>query len=838
MLKHVYKIMGLIFIFAAALWFFGKHTPEANVQKVSETAAAEKEAFPIVSIMDGDYVLNRMYGYSSNIAANTIRESITVVTGTKQIKIAVKENDTAINKVNYEIRTVDTGELLDSGGVSALTDEDGYRCLNIRADCELSASREYSLKLTLVTSVSKKINYYSRLKYYPEDCHLDDKLDFVMNVHKMTIQKDRELADFLEPDPGADNTSYAYADINSSFENVTWGKLKPEIITEVFPTVKELNMETGAFQLVYYAEADTDAGHERFYVKEYYRVRYTPERLYLLWFERTVESEFDETLASLNKSELTVGITGNTDMQIVSNDAVTKVAFVKNSDVYVYDLVTNGINKIHSQYINDEELDHELYRQQDARIISMDEEGNVTFTLYGYISHGVYEGKVAIILYRYNMSDNALEELLYIPFETSYQMLKENFERYCYINSKDIFYFIVNEQIYSYNIISEKLDLIADNVNENAYTILEDYNVIAWEDDLGLSVLNLGTGELINVPAPEGEYVDLIGAMNGNIIYGKGRISDISVSANGIKNNNMYCLEIIDTGGGLVKSYSKNRFYITNAYVDNNVVYIDRVKKTSSGYVKASSDNIINRAVEDKDSVILTQRVSDKSLTEWYMSFPSSFVMETVPSMKITNKFVVNEEHVLYLENTESEVRYYVYAKGEIKDSYLNPADAIIEADSEQGVVINSRHQVVWERGGRFNSNEVSGIEYTRTGGKMDSLSACIYMLLRAEHASVKPKVIAKAEGSVTDIAGKYINEPLNLTGCTLDEVLYMVSLGSPVIAMKSSTEALLITGYTEALITVYNPATGLTQNIGHTAADSIFAAAGNVFYSAMKNIE
>ena len=172
MLKHVYKIMGLIFVFVAALWFFGKYTPEANVHKISEIAAAEKETFPIVNIMDGDYVLNRMYGYSSNIAANTIRESITVVDGTKQIKVAVKENDTPINKVNYEIRTVDTGELLDSGGVSALEDNDGYRSLNIRVGSELSASREYSLKITLVTSVSKKIHYYSRLKYYPQDCHL------------------------------------------------------------------------------------------------------------------------------------------------------------------------------------------------------------------------------------------------------------------------------------------------------------------------------------------------------------------------------------------------------------------------------------------------------------------------------------------------------------------------------------------------------------------------------------------------------------------------------------------------------------------------------------------
>lgn len=78
---------------------------------------------------------------------------------------------------------------MDSGSVSALTNEDDMRVCNIKPDCEFETSKEYSLKITLITSVSRKINYYTRIKYYPEECHVPEKIDFVMNFHNMTINK-------------------------------------------------------------------------------------------------------------------------------------------------------------------------------------------------------------------------------------------------------------------------------------------------------------------------------------------------------------------------------------------------------------------------------------------------------------------------------------------------------------------------------------------------------------------------------------------------------------------------------------------------------------------------
>ncbi len=836
MLKHLYKGMGLIIIFAAALWFFGRYIEEINVYTPGNTVEAGGETYPVLYLGASGSDMNRLYGYSSNIPVGMMRESITVLDDSKLFSVNIREYDTPINKLNYEIRSCDTRELMDSGSVSALTDKEDMRVCSIKPDCEFETSKEYSLKLVLVTNVSRKINYYTRIKYYPEECHVSEKLDFVMNFHNMTINKDEEAATYIEPQASADNTTLAYVDIHSAFANVTWGSLKPSVITDIIPTIREINIETAAVSLDYYASAQTDAGNETFYVKEYYRIKYTSGRIYLLWYERTVESLFEASLSSLNKSELNMGITSDTDMQIVVNDASTKASFVKLGDVYMYDLAENKLNRIYSQYFEQDISERKLYRQQNARIVSMDEEGNVTFAVYGYITHGGYEGKTAVILYRYHVSDNALEELVYIPFETPYQLLKEDFDKYCYINGKDVFYFVIDGRIYSYDIVADKLTLITKDAKDGHFTIIKDSNIFAWEENGALTILSLETGKRMDITPPENRYVRLVGVIGGSIVYGTGKNSDITRTADGTVQYIMQKLDIMDLDGNIIKTYKVKRNYISNAYVKDNVVYIDRVKKNADGsFTAVPSDNIINRLDVKEPAVKLTSRVSDKSMTEWYMSFPQSFVMETYPSETVINKYIMTKEHVLGLDEYEKPVKYYVYAKGGIKASFSSPAQAVVYADSEQGVVLNKDNRIVWERGGRFNSNTISGTDQIKASRKVDSIDACIYMLLRSRYIQVKPSDIAGKEGGIMDILSQYVDEPLNLSGINLDEALYFVSSGCPVIAMKDEKNAVIITAYTQTGVTIYDPQTGQLQTMYHANADSMFSAAGNIFYSVMK---
>jgi len=838
MLKHIYKFLGLVIVFICSVLIFGRGIVVMETINTDEVVKMGGESLPVLGLEVNGTTMNRLFGYSSNMAASSVRESITPIRDDKNVRVLIDECSTVVNKLIYEIRLVSTNELLLSGEVSAFEEnEKSVKSAGLNFDINFSPSTEYTLKMTLVTDISKKINYYTRLKYYSADSHLKEKLDFVNNLHDMTISKDAALANYIESDPGADNTTLAKVDINSSFDNITWGNLTPVELTDIVPTIKEYNMETAAIVVNYYARAKMPTGLENFYVKEYYRVKYSEDRMYLLWFERSIETEFDAGTTSVKKSQLKIGISDTTDVQLCSNSAGTRIAFVRSGNLYVYDLLENRINKIYSEYEDDEDYKHELYRQQGIRIMSMDEEGNIRFAVYGYIARGDYEGKVAVVLYNYNMSENVSKELLYIPFDMTFQMLKEEFKKYCYVNAGDVFYFAVKNNIYSYNMISNELTCIAAGLKDDSYKVIPETNSYVWEeaDDTNLArclrILNMDTGTCIDVEAPEKKYVKLIGVIGSNVVYGIGKYKDIGLATEGERILALQNVRILDSNGNVVKKYRKKGYYVVDATVEGNVVYLKRCKKNNKGYVKTSGDNIINRVVAEDKQIKLVPRVTNKALTEWYISLPQLYKMDKLPEYKYTNRYLVAEANPVYLDIENHHIRYYMYAKGSIKAAYDNPADAIVTADKEQGIVIDSNNQVVWERGGRYNSHIISGIDYVSAGNKVSPTDACAAMLLSSVHARFDIKDFAGKGKTVLEILNEYIDNAVNLTGCSFDEVLYYVSSDRPVVAFNG-TNPLLITSYTTTTVTIYEPKTGTSQTISHSLADEIFSESGNIFVS------
>lgn len=63
----------------------------------------------------------------------------------------------------------------------------------------------------------------------------------------------------------------------------------------------------------------------------------------------------------------------------------------------------------------------------------------------------------------------------------------------------------------------------------------------------------------------------------------------------------------------------------------------------------------------------------------------------------------------------------------------------------------------------------------------------------------------------------------LDLTGCTVDEILYYVSNGYPVFAMTGSSDAVLVVGYDANNVVLYDPAMGQTYKRTTADADEMF---------------
>ena len=837
-MKHFYKALGLFVLFGLSIFFFSRNIPNISVGTATATSLQDS-TFPLVYLQINKFTVNTLHGYSSELDSSKVRESITPLDSTKTFSVKIAENESSIKKLDYEVKDIINDKIISENTLSAFSMEDGYRTAKIKLDTAFDTSTEYGLKIILTTNYSKKIYFYTRIKYYDSDFFLKEKLNFVSDFHDTTFGKDTglNLEDYLETN-GTNDTSLSNVTIYSSKKLVKWNKLNPTIISECVPTIKEINIETAAVEQCYYVTAKTSSGKETYQVKEFYRVRYSGGRIYLLYFQRTLESVFDPSLTSLTQSEFKIGITNKEDLDIVSNEDNTKVAFVRNGCLWYYDMKTNQLNEVFSFIQNSGDYLRDYYDQHDIRILNVDNDGIIDFVVYGYMNCGDYEGRVSILLYNYDPSENQINERIYIPLDTTYQQLKEDFGDFCYVNRKNIFYFSLYDRVYAYNITSKKYDILTKNASSDNFAMLEDAKCFVWSNATkkkpasSITIMNLESEKQITLSAKKNQSIRVLGTIASNVVYGYVRNSDIYVSPDGESISPVYQLMIADSEGQVLKEYHSKNVYITETKLDQDIIRLKRIKKTKNGIKRISDDSIQHQKNNAVKSFELTDRYMDRTLTEKYLSLPSGFVMNEIPKTTSTKYVMVTENTTLYLSDPakNASTKYYVYAYGSITGSVEDAGEAILQADEQMGVVMDSNSRIIWERGGKFNSKTLSNMDKTTVSSNVNSIKACIHMLLQAAQVTTSPATIKGR--SAMDMLKNYLDTPVNLTGCTVDEILYFVSNEKPVIAMKDSTHAVLITAYDTSSVTWYDPGTASTTRMSLTNAETYFGNAGYVFIS------
>ena len=845
-MKIVYRVLIFFVVFFGSVAFFGGDiTERAKVEE--KTVAMPGAELPLVSVEVGGQEINTLYGYRMNLAADSLRDSMTLMDETKQLKVLIEEQKNSVRKLAYELLSLE-GELLASGSMLALEQDEktGRKLADIRIGADLTSGREYALKLMLVTKDSRKTYYYTRVKYYESDTFFKDKLDFVMDFHNKAWKKDKkgELQGYLETNSTMDNKSLAYVNIHSSHSLICWGDLKPTLIGEIVPVLKEINIETAAFELSYRVAAKTASGKETFSVKEFFRVRYVSGRQYLLYYQRTMEADFNIALTSLSKNELKLGITSDETMDLVTDSNGSRVAFVRNRELWYYNIAENTAVKVFSFRRDGSEDLRELYDQHNIRILTMSDDGVMDFLVYGYMNRGSYEGRTAMLLYRFYPEQARLEERVYIPFELPYERMKYDLDDFNYVSSHDIYYFSVNNTVYAYNIPAKELEILAEGISSDNIYLCTEGSYIAWQNSSDpekttrITVLDLETEERKKIKVKGNNRLVLLGGIQDKLIYGIMKKGDSTEAGDGTIITPMFEVRIANTKGKNIKKYAAGKYYVTGVEIGDSIITLNRSVRHGSGegvyYTSCPPDHIINNRKEKKVYVSLSSRVTDVALTEYYVNLTQGYVLEELPSVREAEFLVLNRDTTLRLPQTVTEAeRYYVYALGDVIAAYSLASDAINQADEQMGVVIANDGQIIWERGAKYNHNSVEGIAAVRKGNGVSARGACLSMLLASAGADVPASKLSDDSVSLYSLFKKNSDKtPLKLTGCSLDAVLYYVSGGRPVIGMRSGTDAVLITGYDEYSITVLDPSYGGSRKYSMDRAAKMFADADNMFIS------
>lgn len=840
MKKTIIRIAVCVVVFLASALIIGSIMNQGHNNMTMEMAPA---TLPMITMESGGVACNELHGNTVEMDVAYQKDCITLLGEGRQANFTVDTFGREITGISTEVRSIDGSRLIENSEVTGWKANGKSFSVSLTLKDLIDTNTQYSLTLILELEGEQKVYYYTTI-LWNDDVHISEILEFATDFHGKLYDKEvaKELTKYLEPNSKlTDNGTFHKVNIHSSFQQITWGSLEP--VQEDAASIRLTQISGNVASLLMDFVVSTGEGKNKIYynVEEYYRVRYTSERMYLLDYERTM-TQIPDTTRMYANDKILLGITDENVDMMESADGNT-VVFSDMGQLLSYNAATNGLTVIFSFYDKDNADRRTLYDNHGIKILDVDEGGNVKFAVYGYMNRGRHEGETGIQIISYDNSLNTIEEEVYIPYSKSYAVLKDEMEQLLYRNRQQHVYFFLENGVYDVDLENRSAEQLVSIRQDDSLQVSENHEIIVWQegDDINhsnqLNVRNLNTGEQTVIRTEDGEAIRPLGFMGEDIIYGVARESDIRTENSGQIFYPMYKVCISNSSGDNLKEYGQDGIYIVDCAIEGNQITLSRIQRSENGsYQEILDDQIMNNVEEEPgQNKVVT---ADIDIYERYVQIQTKTTIDTRTIKVLNPKEVVFEGgRELTLDAVSEVSRYYVYNAYGVQGIYSAPGKAVKEAYDSSGVVANDRGITVWLKGNRVSRNQIMAIKEESVTDQKNSLTVCLDNILR--HAGITRNTeydLAQGKTAIQILEENMTGvQVLDLSGCSLDAVLYYVNQDIPVLAILEDGEAVLVTGFNEFNVVIMEPSTGKLYKKGMNDATTWFAENGNHFISYMK---
>ena len=809
-----------------------------NMGNTDMTAEMAPASLPTVSFVKDGNLLNLMHGYTVKMEDAHVREAITPIGEDRRMEVLIDTYGEKITGVAWEVRSVDGERLLENTELSEVPKNSGKISLDFKIKDLISAGEEYSLNLVLTLEDGRQARYYARI--IQAEYELAPKLAFVQAFHEATFDREtlREYSRYLESNSSGDNSTLSRVNIHSSLNQVAWGGLDVKKESDVQIYIKEIANQTASFVLSYTVSYPYNQERETAVVEEYYRIRYTPDRTYLLDYQRNMTQLFDEEEDHFINDKIVLGITDQ-NIEMKESEGGTVFAFENAGALYSYNGADNKLARLFSFYDSVQDV-RTLFNDHGYKILQVDEAGNVTFLVYGYMNRGRHEGECGVQVSYYSSTLNVVEELAFIPYTKSADILQADLENLAYVNGRNDLYLMLDGDICHVSLDDKKWEKVAGGLHEKSYQVADGQSMMAWQKGDGiyssshLVFMNLNNGVAKEITAGNGNYIMPLGFMGEDLIYGVARKEDVGEDRLGYPVFPMYKIVIQDVTGKILKNYEPGSVFVTDCIIADNQITLTRVKKENGAYVETLSDQIMYNAEIEAGKNQVHTAATENMGTIVQLKVKKAFEDKKIKIL--TPKEVLFEDNrcldIVNSESGKTSPRYYVYGSKGVEQVLSDPADAVMLAYEQAGTVSGEDGSYVWKRDRIYTVNQIMAITGKNVEPGESSLSVCLNSILTfngqirdcaALLASGKDAVEILEEG----LEGHQV---LNLKGCSLDMMLYYPDRERPVLAVMKDGSAMLIIGFNERNVVLMNPLNGKVYKEGLNDAREMFEENGNNF--------
>lgn len=800
------KIAVLLVIFAAALAvYFMWPSGQSEENGGSVTYKAMKEAtLPVVYPIMQEKVMAPLFGHREEKAVTAVRDSLLILPEDRRLAVKIEDAEN-IQALGYEIRSLDMKNLIER---TELTEwSKGTSVLEVVLPIQnlIEAEQEYQLGIRAELKDGSAVWYYARV-IDTDIAHAAAMMALAEEYSGKTFgyESAQDLTVYMETSPTADNSSFGVVTLKNSFNQMTWGMLGVERMTEPRMTLKELHGDVANIQLEFeVSRSEEGEDTEIFTVTENFTMKWATQRIYMMDYERRMNELFSGSRDLFSGKRIILGISDGEDMYTVKSADGRFVTFVNNQELWIYDTkMQEGVRVFAFGGSNLKSL-QDLRMNEDrhgVEILQVADNGDIDFLVYGYMNRGNHEGWTGISYYQYGEESNTLEEKFFIPVEIPFEEMKPDLECLSHKGENGSFYLYVNDAVYGIDLTSGEYVVIASGLERDAFAVSGDQSRLAWQegedlyDSHVLNVLDLNTGSRSQIGKGDEKAYRVLGFVGNDLVYGVGESGDHMMSNGRIMGLYMNTLEIVDTDMNSAMHYEKPGYYIRDVEVEESRIHIRRVREKDGGFFSEISEDTLVCNVET-----LPSRTADIG---WYADDDKGRVyfvqlQNSIPSGKrvevsAPKKMMSDKQSMIGLEmiGNESRVSFYAYGRGRLLGRFAHFSDAAQAAYENMGFVAVGKHEPIWIRANR------PGAYFMR------------------------------------DIQGSFKNMEdgllLEATGTALNQILYFVGMNRPVVLNTGEGKCLYLTGYDQGHVRVWNPLTGQAETITLEEAEKRFEKLGN----------
>ncbi len=809
-------ILSAVFIVAIAVYFMWnqKSTEKKDVMVYT---SMDEASLPVVSTDMFGRKMNLLHGYTQDMKQTVSREALAILPSDRSMNIQIGDYSGSIKGISYEVRSLDMERLVERTTIDKWNQEENGVTATLPIQNLLTKDKEYLLVLTLDTSDKGELLYYTRIMW-SDSTNAKDMIDFAFNFTNKTFDYDqaRELTTYLETSDTEDNSSLSHATIRSSFSQLTWGGLSVTPVGDIRVTLKDLNGIMCSVQLEYLVSRGGEGDTKELYeVEDNFTMKWDSRRIYLMDFERSTNQIFSGQKDLFSGKRILLGITNPDEIRTAKSPSGNQVAYVVNRDLWTFDQKAEHGVKVFSFRSGGDDGLRSGYNQHDIKILSVSDNGDVNFLVYGYMNRGIHEGSMGIAMYQYSSQDNAIEERFFTPVTLSFEMLKEDVDQLAHLGTNGMLYLMADRSVYGIDLNSNEYMVLADSLMEGGYAVSGSERHFAWQegsDAYGANVIHLmdlDTGVKREIAGGEKDLYRPLGFVGDDFIYGIAGDGDVWVQNGRIMDVPMHRIEIMDQSGKIVKEYEQENVYISDVSVDESRIHLTQVVKSGDqSYAVSKRDTIVcNQELTDGEMAGIGFYASEDRKKLYFVQLDKETASKEV-KISVPKKVAYEATEVVELKGNQKtqENRYYAYGGGRFLGSRRDFTDALTLAYDKMGVVTDQNQEILWNR---VNRSPIRNMKDPLKSG-----AAFLHNL-------------ADFNGTRSSREGVLM---IDARGCNLNQILYFVGKGCPVAAYTGQGGYLLISGYDQYNVTLFNPATGDSQKMGINDASAYFAGLGNDF--------